>query len=86
MFTSTKSKGTPVGSKNPSAGGYYDLEDRSVTKSGKSSTSKNGGSVVAGPYRFGSRDGLVSDKRVKRTDEVSISYSDAKDYTRRGEV
>lgn len=86
MFTSTKSKGTPVGSKNPSAGGYYDLEDRSVTKSGKSSTSKNGGSVVAGPYRFGSRDGLVSDKQVKRTDEVSISYSDAKDYTRRGEV
>jgi hypothetical protein len=86
LFTTSKSKKSTVGLNNPSAGGYYDLENRSVAKSDQSATSKNNESMVTGPYRIGSGDNLVPDNRVKRTDEVSVAYSDAQDYTRRGEV
>jgi hypothetical protein len=87
FFTGSRSKGTSSDSTNPSTSGYYDLEDRGVTKSGKSDTSKDNVNLVVTSYpKYGSRDGLTQDNQVTRTDEVTVSYSNPRDHTRREHV
>jgi hypothetical protein len=87
FFTGSRSKATSSDATNPATGGYYDLEGRSVSKLDKSAASKDDGSLVVTTYpRNGSNDGSVPDNQVRRTDEVTVSYSDPRDRTRREQV
>jgi hypothetical protein len=83
----TRSKSTGSDSTNPSTSGYYDLEERSVNRSGNSGVSKNGGSLVVATYpKYGSGDDLVPINQVRRTDQITVSHSDARDPTLREDV
>lgn len=50
LFTKSRRKGASSGSANPSIGGYYDLEDRSVTKLGRGVPCKDNESLVVTSY------------------------------------
>jgi hypothetical protein len=83
VIKKSRSKTTGSDDTSPSTGGYYDMEAQSTDRSDGHDMSKGSGGLVVAPYQsYSSRDDLVPDKQVRRTNEVSVSYSNLKSHPR----